>query len=57
MYTTGPKSNDKSNNYFITIVFNWLFVVALTARSYHDYHLFLFWEWYIVDTLNLSRHT
>ena len=29
-----------------SIFFNWLFIIALTARSYRDYHWFSVWEWY-----------
>ena len=30
---------------FKLIFFNWLFIVALTARSYRDCHWFSVWEW------------
>ena len=36
--------------------FNWLFIVALTARSYRNCHRFSVCEWYCIDTLNLNRH-
>ena len=36
--------------------FNWLFIVALTARSYRDCHWFSVWECYF-DILNLRSHT
>ena len=27
-------------------IFNWLFIVSLTARSFRDCHWFSLWEWY-----------
>ena len=42
---------DKNNWTCIFGFFNWLFLVALTARFYFDCHFFPFWEWYF------SSHT
>ena len=35
--------------------FNWLFTVALTARSYRDCHWFSVWEWYFIDILETHQ--
>ena len=37
---------ERVNNIGRNIFFNWLFIVALTARSYRHCHCLSVWEWY-----------
>ena len=55
---SGLQETDSSAFLTACTFFNWLFIVALTARSYFDCNWFSIWEWYFfIDILNLSSHT